>query len=326
LTEKQCELTTQGRQALEDLLRECYPPSGEYTKTQLKSSTGLDRGTLGKILNLPYKPVQLNTLKRFFSKLEQCRNGSHVERPFLSIYYREISGSNSVSKQTQELLIRRSKSNSGVLTEELQILSSILSSVSPERIRQAHRHTLEGRHREVPETLDALLQRLDEISGETNESKPILKFINMLIQDQALDSDQCQKLRKWAESQGLSPIPDSNELRPETVETYLMVKVQPRFLNDPSLGFLVSAAIARDPNPLEPKVKLISTSIGVPEGLDPKYAPGYSKEDLPDILSQVITDCGAKHSLTDLTVQCFLPIELMSLPIEHWQINPLLSF
>jgi hypothetical protein len=42
---------------------------------------------------------------------------------------------------------------------------------------------------------------------------------------------------------------------------------------------------------------------------------------LPRILNELIATCGNEHgiALTDLVIQWFLPNELMSLPVEHWQ-------
>jgi hypothetical protein len=66
-----------------------------------------------------------------------------------------------------------------------------------------------------------------------------------------------------------------------------------------------------------------STPIAIPLPPDPKTAPGYPESDLPRLLDALITLCGAEHGvpLSDLTVQWFLPLELMDLPVEHWQIR-----
>jgi hypothetical protein len=314
VSRNQCRLTKKGKQVLTELLNLVYG-EGEWLISRVADDADIHRETFAKIWRAEKYAWESNIEKLFNLSDEIDENERH--KYLFSNEYLEYKSSSRDISQIQSVspsLLQASK--------ELQPLIDILAPVDLRTINKAYSCSqLEGRPRRISETIEAMVQQLAEIPGIENRTKPLLQFIGLLISDQDLDSDRKGKLQKWFESQGLSPIPDSNELRPETVETYLMVKVQPRFLNDPSLGFLVSAAIARDPNPLEPKVKLISTSIGVPEGLDPKYAPGYSKEDLPDILSQVITDCGAKHSLTDLTVQCFLPIELMSLPIEHWQIK-----
>jgi hypothetical protein len=212
--------------------------------------------------------------------------------------------------------------------EALQALIDILTPVDFEIITHAYRSCLSaGRPRSVPETLLSLLRQLAEIPGEPGELKPLCSFVNLLIQNPFLATEPQMALRDWAQSHPLAAA--ISTLPPvlaqlETGETCLMIKVQPRSLNDPSLGYLLSAAIADDPDPLNPEATLQNVkSLTLAEGTDPKCAPGYSKEALPDVLNRLIALCTTEHpiALTDLTVHWFLPIELMSLPIEHWQIR-----
>ena len=205
--------------------------------------------------------------------------------------------------------------------EVLQTLIHLLTPIKFETVTQAYRSCLpEGRPRPVPETLESLLRQLAEIPGEPDQPQLLLRFVNLLSQDRSLQPDQQKVLRDWVRKQGLSSVALD---QPEIVETCLMVKVQPRSLNDPSLGYLLSAAVVQDPDPLKLEVERVETAIAVPESTNFKYAPGYADTDLPIVLSELVTICGRDHGipLTDLTVQWFLPIELMSLPIEHWQIR-----
>ena len=194
----------------------------------------------------------------------------------------------------------------------------LLSSFNVSILREAYRKCLSGRSPGISETRAALIARLAEIPGEPDEPKPLWRFVSLLIQERSLASDQQQALRTWAEAQGISP-----DIAIREPETYLMVKVQPRSVNNPSLGYLVSAAIVKDPDPFEQNAELIPTPITIPIPPDPKSAPGYTETDLPCLLDALITICGIEHGvpLTDLTVQWFLPIELMNLPVEHWQIR-----
>ena len=191
-------------------------------------------------------------------------------------------------------------------------LFRLLSPIDISILREAYRECLSGRSRGISETRAALIERLADIPGEPDEPKPLHRFVSFLIQEQSLDSDQQQALRAWAEAQGISP--DIATSEPETVETYLMVKVQPR---GGSLGYNVSAAIAKDPAPhqLDAEVKSRSIPISIPP--DPKTAPGYSEDDLPRILDELLDICGEDTSLDELIVQWFLPIELMNWEIEH---------
>ena len=228
----------------------------------------------------------------------------------------------------RELVIGASQKNPGnpelkafsqvFLDNTLRELFSLLSPINFDTVSNAYQSCCEGRRRETPATLSALIARLNEILGEPDEPKPLWRFVSLLIQERSLASDQQQALRTWAEAQGISP-----DIAIREPETYLMVKVQPRSVNNPSLGYLVSAAIVKDPDPFEQNAELIPTPITIPIPPDPKSAPGYTETDLPCLLDALITICGIEHGvpLTDLTVQWFLPIELMNLPVEHWQIR-----
>jgi hypothetical protein len=205
-------------------------------------------------------------------------------------------------------------------------LLRLLSPIDASILREAYRKCLSGRSPWVSETRAALVARLAEIPGEPDEPKPLWCFVSILIKDPSLNLSQQQTLRDWAQAEGL-PLPPGISISvlvpPEIVETYLMVKVKPRAVNDRSLGYLVSAAIVKDPDPWKLEVDLIEIEIDVASAPDPKSAPGYSKDDLPRVLGDLVAICGGKQHripLQDLIVQLFLPIELMSLPIDLGQI------
>jgi hypothetical protein len=228
----------------------------------------------------------------------------------------------------RELVIGASKKNPGnpelktfsqvFIDNALHKLFSLLSLINFDTVSNAYQSCYEGRRRETPTTLVALIARLNEIPGESDETKPLWCFVKLLIQEQSLASDQQQALRTWAEEQGISL-----DIATSEPEIYLMVKVQPRSLNDPALGYLVSATIVKDPAPHQLDAEVMQFPIAIPILPDSKSAPGYTENDLPCLLDTLITICGKDHGvpLTDLTVQWFLPIGLMNLPVEHWQIR-----
>jgi vWA-MoxR associated protein C-terminal domain/vWA-MoxR associated protein middle region (VMAP-M) 1 len=230
-----------------------------------------------------------------------------------------------IDAQERELVVFQQQEQLEALPQALQELINILLSVNFDVIRIAYSACIEGRSREVPSSLVAVIAQLADIPGNLDELKSILRFVSILIQNQALEESQRNALRNWGQAQGLPSIVSNSALVTSgIVENYLMVKVKPRSLNDASLGYLVTAAIVQDSEPFKAKTELIEKSLPVPPGSHPKYAPGYSQAELPQVLSELITICGGKlHKipLTNLTVQWFLPIELLSWPVEHWQIK-----
>ncbi len=204
------------------------------------------------------------------------------------------------------------------LQELIQILTPVDFNTT---VVKAYRDSLpELRHRPTPDNLEALVRLIADIPGQPDELKPLWRFVKSLIQDKSLDSDCQRAIEEWAKVQKipLDLATETVQSQSETGETYLMIKVK----FHPPDKYIVSAAIVEDPDPLKLEVERKETSIDIPIPPDPKYSPGYSQEQLPLILSELIAICGGKYSipLTDLVVQWFLPIELMSLPIEHWQI------
>ena len=284
------------------------------------------------------RKIQLKALEDRFEKLEQdhkdvskqrdhtlnAQDINNLERQ-LKIILKNLSKTeseiNGLEKEIQEFETTELNTN---IPEALQTLVNLLTGIDFKIVAKIYRSCLsQGRPRLVPDTLEALVRQLAEIPGELNEPEPLLHFVSLLIQEPSLANEQRESLRVWATKQGMTILEEKPESS-ETAEVCLMIKVQPRFFNDPALGYLVSAAISQDPDPLNPEVKPITTPITIPEGVDPKCAPGYGKDELPCVLSKLIATCGGKlHRipLGDLTVQWFLPIELMSLPIEHWQIQ-----
>ncbi|WP_199299315.1 hypothetical protein [Trichocoleus desertorum] len=281
------------------------------------------------------KKIKLKELENFFEKLQKdyedvARQRNHttnaqeinkLERQLDTILKNlERVGleCNQLQKEIQEL---EANELATAVPKTLQALIDLLAPIDFETVTKAYRACLSaGRLRPVPETLGTLVRQLREIPGDPNEPEPLLHFVSLLIQEPSLENEQREPLESWAKTQGLS-VQEQIAEQIETAEICLMVKVKPRALNDPFLGYLVSAALVADSSPFRPELELVSKPIPISVPPDPKYAPGYSQDDLPHILNELITTCGNEHGvpLTELIIQCFLPIELMSLPVEHWQ-------
>jgi hypothetical protein len=193
--------------------------------------------------------------------------------------------------------------------EALQTLVNLLSLVQLEILMKIYRDCLvEGRSRSIPDTVEGLVQQLADFPGEK-----LLQFVSLLMQEPI---EQKDALKTWATKQGMA-LP--KELIQMT-EVCLMIRVKPRRIND---SYIVEAAISQDPDPWNPEIEPIRTPLKISLSPNPQLAPGYAQEDLPKILDELITTCGTKYkiALSDLVIQWFLPIELMSLPLEHWQIQ-----
>ena len=211
--------------------------------------------------------------------------------------------------------------------EAIQELITLLSHISLGEIINAYRLGFpEARRPNSLETQETLVRRLAGMPGGEYELKQLLYFVSFLLRESSLTSAQQEALKAWSQAQGLPAEmlnSEQEQNQTDTVETCLMVKVKPRSLNDSSKGYLLNATLFTDSDPFEPvePVEPIATPIKVPAPTNPN-SPAHSQDELGMVLGKLINICGAEHeiALTDLTVQLFLPLELMSLPIEHWQL------
>lgn len=162
--------------------------------------------------------------------------------------------------------------------------------------------------------LESLLLQIADLPSQLDEPEPLQHFINELIETQCLDLKHKNKLKTWAKKQGM-PIKTSTVVSATEIEICLMIKVSPY----PPSKYLVSAAIVWNPDPWRTQKTLLEASrIDLPSA----FNTGCRKEQLPDILGELLATCAGQHSiaLSHLTVQWFLPRELMGLDVEHWPI------
>lgn len=97
----------------------------------------------------------------------------------------------------------------------------------------------------------------------------------------------------------------------EITASYLLIKVWKAKATDS--GYCIEAAIASSKTPLGEEAWLTESKVSL--NWENELIADFPKR-LDDLLNEVSSDI----SIDKLTVQWFLPIELMSLPIEHWEI------
>jgi vWA-MoxR associated protein C-terminal domain/vWA-MoxR associated protein middle region (VMAP-M) 1 len=200
-------------------------------------------------------------------------------------------------------------------------LIRLLTPVSLDIIKKAYYLSFpEIRHRAIPEALSTLIMQIADLPGDADRSKPkpLDLFVNCLMQDRGyVDIGLYAALYTWAVAQGITIQPLQHIY--SSLETYLKIEVK----QHPSGKYLVSAAIVADPDPRNLVAEITSTVIDIPILPNTKYAFGYSKDQLPEIFSALVAICGDNHSiaLTDMNVEWFLPTNLMSQDVEHWQIK-----
>jgi hypothetical protein len=282
---------------------------------------GYEMGDIRKLIGKAFTPEDFNTVvfDRFPSVKEQLCEGQTKTQQQRLLAERVV-----IHRELPLLLTAIEENNTAVyqefkaLDDLIQILTFTDSKIIVDRV---YKSTFpEIQHRAIPEALSTLVLQIADLPGDADRSKPkpLDRFVNCLMQDRGLlDLQLYGYLYTWAMDREIKIDP----LEPirSSLETYLKIEVRQHL----SGKYLVGAAIVTDPDPHNFTAELTTTAIDIPILLDPKYSPGYSQAQLPEILNELLAICSGEHSiaLSDLNVQWFLPIELMSLPIEHWQIQ-----
>lgn len=258
---------------------------------------------INKKLLYPLNPMDIVGLKRQQADLD-------IEMEELASWLDQLG------KELQNL---KQKDLSGSFPQYIDELSSILVSVEFTHLINIFSSILGSGYRSVPDNLETMLLVMDDIPGDKDNLRPLLKFVSLLIQDTSLTEEIRRSLKSWIEAQETS-MPtlkdNSNPIQPGVMENYLMLKLQPH----PPEGFVIDAALIRDPSPYD----IEDHGVITPLKLDNQVVKD-SKDlnvGLQQVLCELITTCTRDYKvpLTDLTIQWFLPIELMSLPVEQWGI------
>jgi hypothetical protein len=128
--------------------------------------------------------------------------------------------------------------------------------------------------------------------------------------DEDKHSEEPKEAFPKAARKPIALIPNQAEMARITA-SYLLIKVWKAKATDS--GYCIEAAIASSKTPLGEDTWLTESKVSL--NWDNELVENFPKR-LDDLLNEVSRDI----PIDKLTVQWFLPIELMSLPIEHWEI------
>ena len=156
------------------------------------------------------------------------------------------------------------------------------------------------------------------LSNNSVRAKTLIGFFgrlgDYLKKDLRFDVDEhCKEAIGKTSSKSKKPIaliPTEDEITGITA-SYLLIKVWKAKATDS--GYCIEAAIASSKTPLGEEAWLTESKVSL--SWENELVADFPKR-LDDLLNEVSLDI----SIDKLTVQWFLPIELMSLPIEHWEI------
>ncbi len=247
-------------------------------------------------------------------------NVSSIDHNYLIREQESIDGelqklAQEIDNLNQEIYQLRSDGLEKNIRGAVSNLVTVCNSIAWQTIKEAYRAVCQ--RGEIPETTENLLLNLAEMAGpdEEDRNKPLWLFVDILRQNPSLNPRQKNTLEQLLLDRNLLNEMENSD---QAKEYYLMVKVAYIPANR---TYDIAANLVRDPDPLNHQLMPPTTTIDVPPASNPDYAPEYTKNELFHIVGELIAICAEKHHIPipNLTVQLFLPIEFISLPIEHKQ-------
>lgn len=202
-------------------------------------------------------------------------------------------------------------------TVEVNQLAGILQELSEQEYSRLRTHynvcCPEGFQEEPVQSVADLLSNLTEMSSLKGKPKPLLQFVALVIQDSKISEEIRQQLQEWGQQQrGFVELQGQPLPLPQTGEQSLMIVVKP--VSDAPGSYRVQAILVTDPEPFNPDDSTTFETIPVSERT-------FTADELPDLLWELLEVCHEQHQvvLDDLSIQWFLPIQLLSLGIEQWK-------
>jgi hypothetical protein len=231
------------------------------------------------------------------------------------------------------------QSNNGV-----EMLRSLLTILTPDEA--AITRNLEDAYRSVcpvdwwrpmPTTLKGKLTDLEEMQPDETGHSALLKFVAHLVINPQTPQRLSQQLQQWAEQQqqNFSDVlqqVDQSSLRQgqdsmadgdRCPNAYLMVVVDRQNIGSKQDGdyYFVKAWIVPDAQTCHPQKGLGFYPLPIPGALE-DAEKSVTLEDLRHRLRIFLAESAKKCSLPHLTVELFLPADLLNHPVDTWILEP----
>lgn len=184
-----------------------------------------------------------------------------------------------------------------------------------------------GWTRVIPKILSKKLSDLDDMPLDQKGYSPMLKFVAALVSDCQISQllpQVSQELREWAEKQ-TSEFPNMLE-RAKEVETankesknsYLMVVVDRSRSTNQQMGdrYTVKAWFIPDGKVYKKQSGIGAIPLTIPEGAEVENT--FTCAELQSLLPAFLDESGKQHLLQNLTIELFLPAELLNEPVDRW--------
>jgi hypothetical protein len=184
---------------------------------------------------------------------------------------------------------------------------------------------LEDFPRYIPTSLKGKLTDLGNMQLDRFGYSPLIKFVAHLVSDRQLPEPLSEQLTAWAEQQTqefsslLGQVKQSVIVSQKSVQSFLMVVVERSLSTDQQKGdrYTVKAWFIAD----ELRYDRRSGSGSEPLGAWGETERTFAKSELEPLLHSLLDESGKRHLLKDLTIELFLPAELLNEPVEAWGLD-----
>jgi vWA-MoxR associated protein C-terminal domain/vWA-MoxR associated protein middle region (VMAP-M) 1/Trypsin-like peptidase domain len=182
-----------------------------------------------------------------------------------------------------------------------------------------------GWTRAIPKILSEKIFDLDDMQPDQKGYSPMLKFVAALVSDCQISQQLSQKLREWAENQ---PLEFRNILEQATeVETankksknsYLMMVVDRSRSTNQQMGdrYTVKAWFIPDEQVYKRQSGTGAIRLTIP-GEIAEAEKTFTCAELRSLLPALLDESGKQYLLQNLTIELFLPAELLNEPVDLW--------
>ncbi len=181
-----------------------------------------------------------------------------------------------------------------------------------------------GWTRAIPQILSKKITDLDDMQPDQKGYSPTLKFVAALISDQ-IPQQLSQELQKWAENQTsefpkiLEQMRELGTESPKLMNSYLMMVVDRSRSTNQQMGdcCTVKAWFIPDGQDYNRQSPTGAIPLTIPGG-DAEAENTFTCAELQSLLSAFLDESGRQHLLQNLTIELFLPAELLNEPVDRW--------
>jgi vWA-MoxR associated protein C-terminal domain/Trypsin-like peptidase domain/vWA-MoxR associated protein middle region (VMAP-M) 1 len=180
----------------------------------------------------------------------------------------------------------------------------------------------EGWPRAFPVTLPEKISELDDMQPDQKGYSPALKFVAALVSDCRTFPQLSQDLQKWAEKQNsefsniLEQAREVERANKKSKNSYLMMVVERSRATNGDC-YTVKAWIIPDGQVYKRQSVTGAIPLKIPGGIA-EAENTFTCAELQSLLSAFLDESGKQRPLKNLTIELFLPAELLHEPVDHW--------